>query len=69
MAVQKNKVTRSRRNMRRSHHALKAPTLSEDTITGETHLRHHMGLDGRYRGRLVVEPKQKKPREEEVEET
>ncbi len=55
MAVQKNKVTRSKRDMRRSHHALSRPTLSEDDTTGETHRRHHVTEDGYYRGRRVVE--------------
>lgn len=55
MAVQKNKVTRSRRGMRRSHDALTQPTLSVDPSTGETHLRHHVTADGYYRGRKVVD--------------
>ena len=55
MAVQQNKVTRSKRDKRRSHHALKAPTLSEDSTTGETHRRHHVTDEGYYRGRKVVE--------------
>jgi large subunit ribosomal protein L32 len=55
MAVQKNKVTRSRRGMRRSHDALTQPTLSVDPTTGETHLRHHVTADGYYRGRKVVD--------------
>lgn len=54
MAVQKNKKSRSRRDMRRSHDALSNPTLSVDQTTGETHLRHHMSADGFYRGRQVV---------------
>jgi len=54
MAVQKSKVTRSRRGQRRSHDALKGPTLSEDSTTGETHRRHHVSADGFYRGNKVV---------------
>lgn len=54
MAVQKSHTTRSKRGMRRSHHALKGPTLSVDPLTGETHRRHHMTEDGYYRGRKVV---------------
>ena len=54
MAVQKSKVTRSRRGMRRSHDSLKEPTLSVDSVSGETHLRHHMTADGFYRGRQVI---------------
>lgn len=55
MAVQKNRKTPSRRGMRRSHDSLKAPTLSVDSTTGETHLRHHMTPDGYYKGRKVIE--------------
>ncbi|MBT3425384.1 MAG: 50S ribosomal protein L32 [Gammaproteobacteria bacterium] len=54
MAVQKSKVTRSRRGQRRSHDSLTASTLSEDSTTGETHRRHHVTADGFYRGKKVV---------------
>ncbi|MBQ61453.1 MAG: 50S ribosomal protein L32 [Gammaproteobacteria bacterium] len=54
MAVQKSKVTRSRRGQRRSHDSLKGPALSEDSTTGETHVRHHVTADGFYRGKKVV---------------
>lgn len=55
MAVQKNRKSPSRRGMRRSHDGLKAPTLSEELSTGETHRRHHVSAEGFYRGRQVVE--------------
>ncbi len=54
MAVQQNNTTRSRRGMRRSHDALTGPTLSTDPVTGEVHRRHHIGADGFYRGREVI---------------
>ncbi len=54
MAVQKSKKTPSRRGMRRSHDALKGPTLSVEPTTGETHRRHHISADGYYRGRKVT---------------
>ena len=54
MAVQQNRKTRSRRGMRRSHDALGNPTLSTESTTGETHLRHRVSADGYYRGRKVV---------------
>lgn len=54
MAVQKSRVTRSRRGQRRSHDALTARALSVDQTTGQTHLRHHIGADGFYRGREVL---------------
>lgn len=55
MAVQKSKVTRSRRGMRRSHDSLDGPTLSVDPTSGETHRRHHVTADGFYRGKKVVD--------------
>ncbi|MGB1580534.1 MAG: 50S ribosomal protein L32 [Nevskiales bacterium] len=58
MAVQKNRKTRSKRDMRRSHDALGKSTLSIDPTTGETHRRHHVTADGYYRGRQVIAPKQ-----------
>jgi len=54
MAVQQNKKSRSKRDMRRSHDALTAATLSIDTETGETHRRHHVTSDGYYKGKKVV---------------
>ncbi len=55
MAVQKNRKTRSKRGMRRSHDALTGKALSVDPTTGEKHLRHHVSADGFYRGRKVVD--------------
>jgi large subunit ribosomal protein L32 len=57
MAVQKSRVTRSKRGMRRAHNALTTPALSIDKTSGETHRRHHMTKDGYYRGRQVIAPK------------
>jgi large subunit ribosomal protein L32 len=54
MAVQKSKVSRSRRGQRRSHDALTARTLSQDPLTGETHLRHHVTPEGYFKGRQIV---------------
>ena len=54
MAVQKGKKTRSRRGMRRSHDALGGATLSVDSTSGETHLRHHVTADGYYKGKKVI---------------
>lgn len=55
MAVQKNRKTRSRRDMRRSHDALTEKSLSVDSTSGEVHLRHHITPDGFYRGRKVID--------------
>ncbi|MDH3401094.1 MAG: 50S ribosomal protein L32 [Chromatiales bacterium] len=58
MAVQKNRKSTSRRDMRRSHDSLSKPTLSVEPTTGETHRRHHVSADGYYRGKKVIETQQ-----------
>ncbi len=57
MAVQKSKKTRSRRGMRRSHDALTNSTqaIQEDDGSGELRRRHHVGADGYYKGKKVIE--------------
>ncbi|HVE44390.1 MAG TPA: 50S ribosomal protein L32 [Gammaproteobacteria bacterium] len=65
MAVQKSRVTRSRRGMRRSHDGLTTTALSNDSTTGKTHRRHHVAEDGYYRGRQVVAQPVKKDADEE----
>ena len=67
MAVQKSKVSRSRRGARRSHNKLKSPALSTDQTTGEIHLRHHMTEGGFYKGKKVMEVKVKKEASEPEE--
>ena len=57
MAVQKSRVTPSRRGQRRSHDALTAKQLATDPTSGEVHLRHHITKDGYYRGKKVIETK------------
>ncbi len=59
MAVQKSRVTPSRRGQRRSHDALTAKQLATDPTSGETHLRHHVTADGFYRGKKVIDTKSK----------
>ncbi|VFP88305.1 50S ribosomal protein L32 [Candidatus Erwinia haradaeae] len=54
MAVQKNKPTRSKRGMRRSHDVLTEPQLSVDQTSREIHRRHHITSDGYYRGKKVI---------------
>ena len=58
MAVQQNKVTRSKRNKRRTHDSLSGPTLSTDQTSGEIHRRHHVTADGFYKGKKVVQSDQ-----------
>ena len=58
MAVPKRKVSPSRRNMRRSHHALGANAYVEDKDTGELKRPHHVDLKtGMYKGRQVLKVK------------
>ena len=54
MAVQKNRKTRSKRGMRRSHDKLTSTELSIDKESGEMHRRHHVTANGYYRGQVVV---------------
>jgi len=58
MAVPKKKVSRARRDIRRSHHALVAAMINECTNCGEIKLPHHVcSACGFYRDREVTEPK------------
>lgn len=55
MAVPKGKVTRSKRNMRRSHDKLGAASYIECSNCGELTRPHHVcGACGFYNGREVV---------------
>lgn len=67
MAVPKKKTSPSRRNMRRSHHALRVPHVVEDKDSGEFRRPHHIDLKtGMYKGRQVI-VRREKPEEEEAE--
>ena len=57
MAVQKVRSSRSKRDMRRSHDALTAATVSTDKTTGELQLRHHVSPNDFYKGKKVVNTK------------
>ena len=58
--------TRAHTANRRSHHALKAPTLAVCSNCGAKHRPHHMCLDcGFYKGRMVVDMSAKKKAREE----
>ena len=55
MAVQQNRVTRSRRNQRRSHDALVAGNPNDCPNCGELKRPHHVcGACGHYDSRQVV---------------
>jgi len=56
--VPKRKTSPSKRGMRRSAYALKAPTYIEDKDSGELRRPHHIDLKtGMYRGRQVLSKK------------
>lgn len=58
--------TRAHTANRRSHHALKAPTLVVCSNCGAKHRPHHMCLEcGFYKGRMVVDMSAKKKAREE----
>lgn len=57
MAVPKKRTSSSKRNMRRSHHALTATNWIEDSNSGEAKRPHHIDLKtGMYKGRQVIDP-------------
>ncbi len=61
MAVPKKKISKSRRDIRRSHLALGKISVVTDSETGEYKLPHHMSLsDGTYNGRKIIVKKQEK---------
>ena len=58
MAVPKRKTSKSRRNIRRSHHRIKKTNIVEDKKSGEFRLSHHIDRKtGFYKGRRVLDPK------------
>lgn len=58
MAVPKKKTSKSRRDMRRAHHALCGVTVLEDKHTGELVRPHHVcRKTGMYKGEQVIDVK------------
>ncbi len=58
MAHPKRKISKSRRDKRRTHYKATAPKLAVDSTTGETHLYHRAHWSGEklyYRGQVVME--------------
>ncbi len=56
----KKKISKTRRDKRRTHYKATAPSLSVCSVTGETHLRHRAyTIDGAlyYRGKMVIAAK------------
>lgn len=60
MAHPKRKISKTRRDKRRTHYKAEAPTISICSETGTPHVRHRAYyVDGNlfYKGKLVVEAK------------
>ena len=56
MAVPKRKTSKSRRNIRRSHHKIANVNVIEDKKSGEYRLSHHVDLKtGLYNGKKVLD--------------
>ena len=61
MAVPKRKTSRSKRNMRRSHDAIKLINIIEDKSSGEPRLTHIIDLStGIYNGKQIIKKKESK---------
>ncbi len=57
MAVQQNKKSPSKRNMRRAHDFLTAPSTAVNADTGEIYLNHHISPSGMYKGKKIIRRK------------
>ena len=58
MAVPKRKTSKSRRDIRRSHHKIKNANVIEDKKSGEFRLSHHVDLKtGFYNGKQIIDLK------------
>ncbi len=58
MAHPKRKISKTRRDKRRTHYKAVKPTLAQDPTTGETHLFHRAHWhEGKlyYRGQIVID--------------
>ena len=61
MAVPKRKTSNSKKNMRRSHDALKLINIIEDKDSGEPRLSHRLDLStGMYNGKQIITKKESK---------
>ena len=57
MAHPKHKISKARRDKRRTHYKAKKPTISYDPTTGEAHLRHRAHwYEGNlyYKGQIII---------------
>tara|TARA_B100001179_G_scaffold170738_1_gene126259 strand:- start:477 stop:668 length:192 start_codon:yes stop_codon:yes gene_type:complete len=61
MAVPKRKTSKSKRNMRRSHRAIRSINIIEDKESGEPRLSHRLDLStGMYNGKKIIIKKEPK---------
>ena len=61
MAVPKRKTSKSKRDMRRSHHSLKMINIIDDKESGEPRLSHRLDLStGMYNGKQIIKKKEAK---------
>ena len=61
MAVPKRKTSKSKRNMRRSHDAIRSVNIIEDKESGEPRLSHRLDLStGMYNGKKIIIKKEPK---------
>ena len=68
MAVPKRKTSPSRRNMRRSHDALKPVNVVENKTTGGLQLSHTISEDGFYKGRQVIKMRVRRNASDDMQE-
>lgn len=61
MAVPKKKMSTSRRDMRRAHHALSKTNTITCSTCGEQKKRHHVCLNcGNYKGKEIIKKTEEK---------
>ena len=61
MAVPKSKISKSKRNMRRSHSAINLLNIIEDKNSGEPRLYHKLDMStGIYNGKQIIVKKDPK---------
>ena len=58
MAVPKSKISKSKKNMRRSHDSLRSINIIEDKESGEPRLSHRIDIStGIYNGKQIIRKK------------
>ena len=65
MAVPKSKISKSKRNMRRSHDSINSLNIIDDKDSGEPRLSHRLDLStGIYNGKQIIVKKESKESKE-----